>query len=143
MVSQDVGHYRRMDDDLVDVNITIGGRAESSSTTMTTVGAYVVVLATVLPVCAISLTSCYIGPAAGDIGATHLLLTPEGTPGLGQRFLPQLSPDTTHAQVYLLDHTAVLKTALASVSRAPVEIDAGSIALHRGGRTLSADDPLS
>jgi hypothetical protein len=125
---------------LPDLEITIGGRTQRSSSTIATVGAYVVVVASTVSDHAITLTSCYLGAIDGDSAATHLLLTPGAPARLQQRVLPGLQPGETHARACLLDHVAELQGALTHCGDQPIHIDVGPHALQRAAGAWAAND---
>ena len=124
--------------ELPDVAITVSGAPRRSSSTIATVGGYVVVVATALPDAGVTLTSCYVGQFHGDSGVTHLLLTPRAPAAIAQRVLPGPQPGETHARGCLLDHAAELQAAL-GVDGARVQIDVGPAALERAATALAAD----
>ena len=115
--------------DLPDVAVTVAGVRQVSASTIATVGAYVVVVATVLPNRAITLTSCYLGRQGADTAATHLLLAVDEPPRLEHRLLPGTQPGVTAPRVCLLDHVAELQAALALPGQPAVQIDVGPAAL--------------
>jgi hypothetical protein len=127
--------------ELPDLTIAIAGTPQRSSTTIATVGAYVVVVATALPGHAVTLTSCYLGQLDGDTAASHLLLTPRAAAQLQQRVLPTLQPGETHARACLLDHAAELQAELAELDDHPIQIDVGPVALQRATDAWSAGEP--
>jgi hypothetical protein len=94
---------------LDDITVAIASTLETSSTTIATVGAYVVVVATTLPDRAIGLTSCYLGELDGDTAVSHLHLGPGPRERLSQRILEAGQPGVTHARTCLLDHAAELR----------------------------------
>jgi len=121
---------------LPDITITIAGEQQRSSSTIATVGGYVVVVASTLPAAAITLTSCYLGQISGDTAATHLLLTPAGGAEFEHRIVPgQLGED--HARACLLDHAAELQVALTPAEDIQVQIDVGPVALTRAAAAWS------
>jgi hypothetical protein len=61
----------------IPIKIAIDGKPVRSSTLATSVGAYILVLETILPDQAIDLHSIYTGHANVKTQATHLILTPE------------------------------------------------------------------
>ena len=61
----------------IPIKIAIDGKPVRSSTLATSVGAYILVLETVLPDQAIDLHSIYTGHAHVKTQATHLILTPD------------------------------------------------------------------
>ncbi len=61
----------------IPIKIAIDGKPVRSSTLATSVGAYILVLETVLPDQAIDLHSIYTGHANVKTQATHLILTPD------------------------------------------------------------------
>jgi len=114
---------------LPDVTITIAGEKQRSSSTIATVGGYVVVVATALPAAGITLTSCYLGQIGGDTAATHLLLAPDDGAQFHHRIVSgELGED--HARACLLDHAAQLQAAL-TAEDLDVRIDVGQLALAR------------
>jgi len=121
---------------LPDVTITIAGDEQRSSSTIATVGGYVVVVATALPAAGTTLTSCYLGQISGDTAATHLLLTPRDGAEFEHRVVPgQLGED--HARACLLDHAAELQVALTPAEDVQVQIDVGPVALTRAAAAWS------
>ena len=117
--------------ELPDITISIGPNAQRSSSTIATVGGYVVVVATALRHHALTLTSCYLGQIDGDTAASHLLLAPDTQAVLDQRVLPGPQPGETHARGCLVDHAAELQAAIATITDEPVKIDIGLVALER------------
>lgn len=128
----------RVRHELPDVTIAIEGSAQRSSSTIATVGGYVVAVATALPDAGITLTSCYLGQFNGDTATSHLLLTPGARATLEQRVLPGPQPGETHARACLLDHAAQLQAALTSDGE-HVQIDVGPAALKLAADAWSAD----
>ena len=115
---------------LTDVQVAIAGARQPSSTTIGAVGAYSVVVATVLPDRAITLTSSYLSAMVGDIAASHLCSAPgEESPRIEQRVLPGQQPGETHARSCLLDHAAELQAKLTEFTDDAVSIDIGATAL--------------
>jgi hypothetical protein len=127
--------------ELPDLTITIAGAAQRSSSTIDTVGGYVVLVATAVPRLAVTLTSVYLGQIDGDTGATHLRLVPERRAELLYRVVPAAplspasaagrQPGTAHARSCVLDHAAELQQLLAELADDVVAIDVGSAALER------------
>ena len=118
---------RRVLDDFI---VTLAAIVEPSSTTIASVGAYVVVVATTLPNRAIGLTSCYLGELDGDTAVSHLHLGPGPHERLSQRVLPSQQPCLTHARTCLLDHAAELQNAVSEVTEQHVSVDVGPRALE-------------
>lgn len=139
-----------MRSELPDLTITIAGAARRSSSTIDTVGGYVVVVATAVPRLAVTLTSVYLGQIDGDTGATHLRLAPERRAELSHRIVPAApvspaasttgrQPGTAHARSCVLDHAAELQQLLAELAGDVVTIDVGPVALERAAGAWRAD----
>ena len=116
---------------LDDFTVTLAAIVEPSSTTIATVGAYVVVVATTLPERAIGLTSCYLGELEGDTAVSHMHLGPGPDERLSQRVLPGQQPGLTHARTCLLEHAAELQAAVSEVTGKHVSTDVGPRALEQ------------
>jgi hypothetical protein len=119
---------------LDDIAVAIASTVETSSTTIATVGAYVVVVATTLPDRAIGLTSCYLGELDGETAVSHLHLGPGPRERLSQHMLGARQPGVTHARTCLLDHAAELRAAVSEVTEQHVAVDVGARALERAAR---------
>lgn len=130
-----------MRDELPAITIAIAGQPQPSSSTITTVGAYVVVLATALPELAVTLTSVYVGEIGDDSAVTHLRLTPAHAAELEHRLLTGQQPGETHARSCLLDHTAELQQLLGELGDEPVSIDVAAAALKRAADAWATDEP--
>ena len=115
---------------LDDITVAIASTIEPSSTTIGTVGAYVVVVATTLPDRAIGLTSCYLGELDAETAVTHLHLGRGPRERLVQRILEAGHAGVTHARTCLLDHAAELRGAVGEVTEAHVTVDVGARALE-------------
>jgi hypothetical protein len=120
--------------ELDDIAVVITSTAEPSSTTIATVGPYVVVVATTLPDRAIGLTSCYLGELGGDTAVSHLHLGPGPRERRSQRILEAGQPGVTHARTCLLDHAAALRAAVSEVTEEHVAVDVGARALERAAQ---------
>ena len=116
---------------LEEVTVGVDGQNESSSTTLASAGAYVLVVATTLPGRAVGLTSCYLGQLGGAIAASHLHLGPGKHEHFAQRLLAPEQPRATVAGACLLDHAAELQSALAEHTGSSVTVDVGLAALTR------------
>jgi hypothetical protein len=119
---------------LDDITVAIASTIEPSSTTIATLGAYVVVVATTLPDRAIGLTSCYLGELDGETAVSHLHLGPGPGERLSQRILKAGQPGVTHARTCLLDHAAELRAVVSEVTEAHVTVDVGAQALERAAQ---------
>jgi len=126
--------------DLPGVKIAIADTPQRSSSTITTVSGYVVVLATALPQLGVTLTSVYLGQIASDTGTMHLALAPARDPQLKQGMLPGSQPGQTHARACILDHAAELQQLLTDLTHDPVTIDIHPDALQRATGAWSARD---
>lgn len=118
----------------LDITVAIASTIETSSTTIATVGAYVVVVATTLPERGIGLTSCYLGELDGATAVSHLHLGPGPRDRLSQRILEAGQPGVTHARTCLLDHAAELRAAVSEVTEDRVTVDVGARALERAAQ---------
>ena len=116
------------------IELTIQGAREPSSTTIASVGAYAVIVATVVPGRGVTLTSCYLAAMVGDVAATHLSSAPGRRPQIHHRVLPGEQPGETHARVCLLDHVAELQAIAGDVVDNVVAIDVGPAALEHAAR---------
>lgn len=116
---------------LDDITVAIASTIETSSTTIATVGAYVVVVATTLPDRAIGLTSCYLGELEGETAVSHLHLGPGPRERLNRRILEAGQAGVAHARTCLLDHAAELRAAVSEVTEEHVTVDVGAHALER------------
>lgn len=115
---------------LTAVDVTIDGQPQASSTSIGTLGAYAVVVATALPDHGITLTSCYLADMHSEIAAAHLCSAPGQHTQIDQRLLPPEQPGQTHARACLLDHAAELQTRVAELAGAAVTIDVSAQALR-------------
>jgi hypothetical protein len=118
----------RVADALPGISLSLAGELVDSETTLATVSGYVVVLASVVPRLAVTLTSTYLGQIDGDTAASHLRLLPDAAllptaSPLSQRVLPGAQPGSTHLRLCLLDHVAELQQLLADLTRDVVAID--------------------
>lgn len=116
---------------LPDVTVTIASRPAHSSTTVSAVGAYVVVVATALPDHGVTLTSAYLAEPRGDIAAAHLLVAAGPLSAPQHRLLPGAQAGQTHARMCLLDHAAQLQGALHVHTDEVVAIEVSPAALSR------------
>ena len=112
-------------------HLEIAGAAVRSSTTIGSVGGYVVVVATTLPDHVLGLTSCYLGQIDGAIAASHLRLGPGGYERLSAQVLPRAAHVAEHARACLLDHAAELQQTIADLTGAHVLVDVAPGALER------------
>jgi hypothetical protein len=119
---------------LDDITVAIGSTIETSSTTIATVGAYVVVVATTLPDRAIGLTSCYLGELDRETAVSHLHVGPGPRERLGQRIVNAEVSGVTHARTCLLDHAAELRAAVSEVTGQHATVDVGERALERAAQ---------
>jgi hypothetical protein len=115
------------------LTITLRGTPARSSSTLGSVGAYAVVIATALPDLGLTLTSAYLSALVGDVAATHLCSAPGRDPRLCQRMLRDEQPGETHARVCLLDHTVELQAAIADL-----DVDEVGVAIDVPPSTLDA-----
>jgi hypothetical protein len=119
---------------LEDITVAIASTSEPSSTTVATVGAYVVVVATTLPDRALGLTSCYVGELDAETAVSHLHLGPGPRERLSQRILDAAQPGVTHARACLLDHAAELRAVVSEVTEEHVTVHVGVRALERAAQ---------
>jgi hypothetical protein len=117
--------------ELDSLRVEIGGATVRSSTTIGSVGGYVVVVATTVSDQALGLTSCYLGQLDGAIAASHLRLGPGGYERLSAQVLPRAPHVAEHARACLLDHAAELQQAIADLTGAEVLVDVAASALER------------
>jgi len=117
--------------ELESFHVEIAGAAVGSSTTIGSVGGYVVVVATTVPDQVLGLTSCYLGQLDGAIAASHLRLGPGGYERLSAQVLPRAPHVGEHARACLLDHAAELQQAIADLTGAQVLVDVAGGALER------------
>jgi hypothetical protein len=116
---------------LENITVSLAGRATPSETTLATVGAYVVVVATTLPDVGGHLTSVYLAALnVGPIAASHLLTAPGEPPRITQRGLHAGPASVTHARACLLDHAAELRDALAARTAQAVGVDVPTATLQ-------------
>ncbi len=115
------------------IDVAIHGVAETSETTIGSVGGYAVILTTALPRLGVTLTSSYLAAMVGDIAASHLCSIPGTPPVIDQHVLPGDQPGQTHAQACLLDHVAEVRNILDAfhASAAPVTITIADDTLER------------
>jgi hypothetical protein len=114
--------------------VQIDGHAAYSSTTIASVGAYVVVVATTLPEQVLGLTSCYLGQPHGALAASHLRLGPQRYEHLHAHVLPQPLHVAEHARACLLDHATELQHTIAELTGAHVLVDIPPDALKRASQ---------
>jgi hypothetical protein len=119
--------------------VQIAGHPVSSSTTIASVGAYVVVVATTLPDQVLGLTSCYLGQPDGQIAASHLRLGPRRYEHLHAQVLPHPVHVAEHARACLLDHAAELQHTIAELTGAQVLVDVPAAALARASQAWGRD----
>ena len=117
--------------ELESFRVEIAGAAVGSSTTIGSVGGYVVVVATTVPDQVLGLTSCYLGQLDGAIAASHLRLGPDGDEWLSAHVLPRAAHVGEHARACLLDHAAELQQALVDLTGEQVLVDVAAGALER------------
>jgi hypothetical protein len=123
------------------LTIAIAGDTAPSSTTIGSVGAYVLAVATTLPDRAFGLTSCYLARPGGQIAATHLQLNPDGTERLTAQVIPPPAHIAEHARACLLDHAAELQHRLAEFTSEQVLVDVGAGALDRAAEAWGPATP--
>lgn len=121
--------------------VQIAGHPVSSSTTIASVGAYVIVLATTLPEQVLGLTSCYLGQPDGAIAASHLRLGPRRYEHLHAQVLPPPAHVTEHARACLLDHAAELQHTITELTGAQVLVDITTGALERASQAWGTGEP--
>jgi len=125
---------RRVRIQLDSFHVAIAGAEVQSSTTIGTVGAYVVVVASVIPDRVLGLTSCYLGDVGGAIAASHLRLGPDRAEQVTAQVLPPAPHVEQHARACLLDHAAELQHSLAELTGEQVLVDVPASALERAAR---------
>ena len=114
-------------------HVRVDDTAARNSTTIGSVGGYVVVVATTLPDQVVGVTSCYLGDLEGAIAASHLRLGPDRHEQLRTEVLPAPAHVGERARACLLDHAAELQQALAELPGADVRVDDTPAALARAG----------
>jgi hypothetical protein len=108
-------------------------RAEQCEGTLAAVGGYVVVIATVVPGLAVTLTSSYVCSLGGAQAAvTHLYMAPREPNQISQRPLDPLVGQRL-GRSYLLDHAAELQTRLAELVDEPLTVDVDDRLLDAAG----------
>ena len=122
-------------------HVEIGGTAVRSSTTIGSVGAYVVAVATTLPDQVLGLTSCYLGQLDGAIAASHLRLGPDRYERLSAHVLPYAAHVGEHARACLLDHAAELQQTIADITGDQVLVDVAAGALERASEAWGPAAP--
>ncbi len=114
----------------IPIKIAIDGKTVRSSTLATSVGAYILVLETVLPDQAIDLHSVYTGHANAKTQATHLILSPELHEATTVEHDHDQLPVMHSRRTCLYDHLHRLQDLLQSISiDAQIPIDDEAIAL--------------
>ena len=113
---------------LAGVTVLLDGTPAPGSTTLTGVGAYVLVIATALPEQATTLTSCYLGRPDGALAVSHLRVGPDDDQ-LDQHVLAPSQLHATAAGACLLDHAATLRDTLDHAGHATVTVDVTDDAL--------------
>ena len=96
----------------IPIKIAIHGKPVRSSTLATSVGAYILVLETVLPDQAIDLHSIYTGHANTKTQATHLTLTPDLREATTTEHDHDQLPVTHSRRTCLYDHLHQLQSLL-------------------------------
>ncbi len=96
----------------IPIKIAIDGQPVRSSTLATSVGAYILVLETVLPDQAIDLHSVYTGHANVKTQATHLVLTPDLHEATTVEHEHDQLPITHSRRTCLYDHLHQLQSLL-------------------------------
>jgi hypothetical protein len=116
---------------LAGVTVSLDATVAPSSTTVATVGASVLVLATTLPEHAVVLTSSYLACSDGALAVSHLRATRAGEV-LEQHRRPPAELRATLAGVCLLDHASALQDlAAAATTAAVVGVDVDPETLER------------
>ncbi len=96
----------------IPIKIAIDGKPVRSSTLATSVGAYILVLETILPDQAIDLHSIYTGHANVKTQATHLILTPDLREATTFEHEHDQLPITHSRRTCLYDHLHQLQSLL-------------------------------
>lgn len=122
------------------LSVTVDGEPQRSSSTIGTIGAYIVAVATAVPGAGVTLTSVYLGQIGGDTAATHLWLAPGQAARLDHRDLGAQIGDA-HARNCMLDHAAELQQLLADLAGATVTIDIPPAALDRAATVWTRVEP--
>jgi hypothetical protein len=125
---------------LDDITVAIASKIKPSSTTIATVGAYVVVVATTMPDRATGPTSSYLGEVDAETAVTHLYLGRGPRGRLVQRTLESSHAGVTHARTCVLDHAAELRAAIEDVTEEHVTVDVGARALEQAAEAWT--EPL-
>ena len=118
-----------MQTELDSFDIRIDQVPARSSTTIGSVGAYVLAVITVLPDHAYGLTSCYLGGFDGAVAVSHLRSGPDHGQRLSADVLPRAAHAGAHARACLLDHAAELQQTLVGLTGHDVRVDVPAAAL--------------
>ena len=112
-----------MPEQLTGLVVHFNDRAERCETMAVAVGGYVVVLDTVVPSQAVTLTSCYLSSLSQAATAvSHLQLAPGLPDSISQQTLEPLVSQT-HARACLLEHAAQLRSLLAELGDDEVAVE--------------------
>jgi hypothetical protein len=113
-------------------------RTEQCEATVAAVGGYVVVIATVVPSVAVTLTSSYVCSLGGQRAAvTHLYMAPGEPDQIFQRALAPLVGQTL-GRAYLLDHAAELQTRLGELRDEPLAVELDDQLMEAAGAVWRA-----
>lgn len=96
----------------VPLNITVDGEPTRSETVATSVGAYVLTIATTLPDLAVDVHSTYSGHEQAGTIAAHLILAREACQAIAEQHEHDLLPLTHERRRCLYDHLHRLQEAL-------------------------------
>jgi len=89
---------------LIPLRLTLDGHPEHSETLLAAVGAYALVLSSVLPAHAVELHSSYLGHPGAPTRASHLLLAPDTTESDGSEHNEDSIPVIIARRRCLYDH---------------------------------------
>jgi len=112
---------------LIPLRIKLDGRPERSETRLAAVGAYALVLSSVLPARAVELHSSYLGHPGAPTQASHLLLAPEETNSEAAEHSEDSIPVIVARRRCLYDHLQRLQSfleALGHTAQIPLPDDA-------------------
>jgi hypothetical protein len=121
-------------------DVRVDGTAVGSSTTIGSVGAYLVVVATAIPDLVIGVTSCYLGGLGEKVMASHLRLGPGRFEQLRAERLAHSPFVAERARFCLLDHAAELQRALVDLTASDIRVDIKDAALARAAEAWGDPD---
>jgi len=129
-----------MREPLAGVTVRIDDTPAAASTTIAAVGSNVLVLATVVPARALTLTSCYLARSDAALAVSQLAVD-----ALEERLTQHVIAPTAHhatlAGACLLDHAAALRDLLAERTDALVTVDVDPDVLERAADAWGPPPP--